>query len=88
MSRKKRSQNNRSRQDGTTTAPRAMILASSVALMDWRLKEAAAHIGDAVDAIARGDHDRTIEHLLEIEPLVFESQRILSAVFLMTKEAK
>lgn len=86
MVRQKRSRNGSSPMDNTATDPRAVILTSSIALMNWRLKEAAARIVDAADAVDRGDHDRAVEHLFEIEPLVFDAQRILSAVFLLAKE--
>ena len=86
MDGKKRSRNGSSRSEATTVDPRAAVLTSSIALMRWRLKEAATRIGDAADAADRGDHDRAVEHLFEIEPLVFDAQRILSAVFLLAKE--
>lgn len=86
---KRKDAKDRDRQkSGKTIDPQAVVVGSTVTLMRWRLQEAATRIGDAADATARGDYDRAVEHLLEIEPLVFESQRLLSAVFLMTKEIK
>jgi hypothetical protein len=62
------------------------VLVASVRAMDWRLAEAAARIGEASDAIGRGQAQRAMERLFDIEPLIFEAQRILSGVFVLIGE--
>ena len=66
---------------------RATIVSTSIEVMGWRLREAATRIDEAADPVGRDDPDRTLDRLLEIEPLVFEVERVLSAVFLLAREA-
>jgi hypothetical protein len=65
---------------------RAIMLSTSIDVMRWRLREAATHIDEAADAMDRGDPDRALDRLLEIEPLVYEVERVLSAAFLIARE--
>lgn len=62
------------------------VLAASVVAIRWRLEEAATRIVEVDGALDRGDRDRALERLLDIEPLVFEVERVLSAVFLLARE--
>lgn len=64
------------------------VLAASVMAMRWRLEQATTRIVEAGSALDRGDQDRVIERLLDIEPLVFEVERVLSAVFLLARETR
>jgi hypothetical protein len=66
---------------------RAVVVSTSIEVMAWRLREAATRIQEAADAVSRDDPDRALDRLLEIEPLVFEVERALSAVFLLAREA-
>ena len=65
---------------------RDAVLSASLMAMRWRLEEAATRIVEADGALDRGDRDRALERLLDIEPLVFEVERVLSAVFLLARE--
>ena len=65
---------------------RDAVLAASVMAMRWPLEEAATRIVEADGALDRGDQERVLERLLDIEPLVFEAGRVLSAVFLLARE--
>lgn len=62
------------------------VLAASVDAMQWRLRETAVPIDEAADALSWGDRKRALDRLLDIEPLIFEAQRILSAASLLAHE--
>ena len=63
----------------------AVVVSTSIEVMGWRLREAATRIDEAADAVGRDDPDRALDRLLEIEPLIFEVERVLSAVFLLAR---
>lgn len=65
----------------------AAILHASIASLHWRLTQSATRISEAGDALSRGQQAQAMERLFEIEPLLFESERILSAVFILAREA-
>lgn len=65
---------------------RAIVLSTAIEVMGWRLREAATRIDEAAGAVARDDLDLALDRLREIEPLVFEVERVLSAVFLLARE--
>lgn len=64
----------------------ATVLAATIAAMGWRLREAATRIDEAAAALGRGDGRRALDRLFEIEPLVFDAGRVLSATFLLARE--
>ncbi len=66
---------------------RARIVSTSIELMGWRLREAATRIDEAADAVGPDDPDRALDRLFEIEPLIYEVERVLSAVFLLARES-
>lgn len=65
---------------------RAVVVSTAIEVMGWRLREGATRIDEAAGAVARDDLDLALHRLLEIEPLVFEVVRVLSAVFLLARE--
>jgi hypothetical protein len=67
-------------------SPNYPILGPTIEALHWRLGEGATRIADAKAALCRGQSSRAMEHLFELEPLVFEAERILSATFLLVKE--
>lgn len=67
---------------------RKAVLTVSVDAMRWRLREAATRIDEAHEALFRHDPDRAHERLLDLEPLVFEVERVLSGVFVVVKDAR
>lgn len=72
---------------GVERGGREAVLSSGVGAMRWRLLEAATRIEAAAEALERGDGSRAMEHLFELEPLVFDTERVLSALFLLAREA-
>ena len=62
------------------------ILHASIASLQWRLTQSATRIGEAGDAMSRGQLEHAMERLFEIEPLLFEAERILSALFILARE--
>lgn len=89
MARKKRlggANGPKPKNDAAANDLRDAVLSASVMAMRWRLEEAATRIVEAAGALGRGDRDRVLERLLDIEPLVFEVERVLSAVFLLARE--
>ena len=65
---------------------RRAVLEAAVDALHWRLHEAATRIDEAHDALARQDLDHARDRPLDIEPLVFEVERVLSGVFVMERE--
>lgn len=88
MARMSGSRGHRLRQDASPArqAPDNPILGATIEALHWRLDEGATRIADAKAALRRGQTSRAMEHLFELEPLVFEAERILSATFLLAKE--
>lgn len=88
MARRSGSRRHRLRQDVSPAkqAPDNLILGATIEALHWRLGEGATRIADAKAALNRGQTSRAMEHLFELEPLVFEAERILSATFLLVKE--
>lgn len=64
------------------------VLQSAVNALNWRLTEGASRISAAAAALDRGDPGRARDKLYEIEPLVFEIERILSGTFVLISERK
>lgn len=71
----------RGRKHGEDRAEAA--LAASVAAMRWRLEEAVHRIREAADALGRGQCDRAHQRLLDLEPLVHETERVLGAALIL-----
>ena len=88
MARRSGSRGHRIRQDGPPArqAPDTLILNATIEALHWRLDEGATRIAGAKAALRRGQTSRAMEHLFELEPLIFEAERILSATFLLAKE--
>jgi hypothetical protein len=88
MARRSGSRRHRPRQDTLPArqAPDNPILGATIEALHWRLGEGATRIADAKAALCRGQSSRAMKHLFELEPIVFEAERILSATFLLVKE--
>lgn len=88
MARRSGSRGHRLRQDASPArqSPDDPVLGATIEALHWRLDEGATRIADAKAALRRGQTSRAMEHLFELEPLVFEAERILSATFLLAKE--
>lgn len=67
-------------------SPEDPVLCATIEALHWRLAEGATRIADAKAALHRGQNSRAMAHLFELEPLVFEAERILSASFVLAKE--
>jgi hypothetical protein len=65
----------------------AAALGVLIRAMSWRLRESAACIGEAEDAIAHREIDRD-GAIVNVEPLLFDARRILSEAFVIAQEAK
>lgn len=83
----KRASKRASTHRGVERRGREAVLSSAVGAMRRRLLEAATRIEAAAEALERGDGSRAMEHLFELEPLVFDTERVLSALFLLAREA-
>ena len=75
------------RAEGACDRRRAVLEAAADAL-HWRLHEAATRIDEAHDALGRHDLDHARDRLLDLEPLVFEVERVLSGVFVMVEKER
>lgn len=87
MGRRRRGSGDREDADaGRECAAGSAILRASIASLHWRLTQSATRIGEAGDAMKRCMPEQAMERLFEIEPLLFEAGRILSAVFILARE--
>ena len=86
MARKGGSRPHRHKATSAISAADDPVLHAAIAALCWRLAEGATRIADAKAALHRGQNSRAMAHLFELEPLVFEAERILSATFLLAKE--
>lgn len=60
---------------------RNSALATYVDDMNGRLREIAVRVGEAVEALSRGDSGLALDLLIDVEPLILEVQRIVSRIF-------
>lgn len=90
MARNKADRRRRSRADTSPPKPPQPdpVLHAAIKALHWRLSEGANRIADAQAALLRDQRTHAMDHLLALEPLVFEAERILSATFLLARETQ
>ena len=64
------------------------ILRASVEALGWRLRESAARVREAEEALGRGQSEHALERLLDAEPLLFDLDRLLAASLILVRESR